>query len=108
MKSIRNKVTLVGNLGSNPEITNFESGKKMVRFSLATNEEIRAINGKTTTITEWHRIIGWGQFAKYMEDYGQKGKQFAIIGKKVNRNYKTKAGQPREITEIEINSIVGI
>jgi single-strand DNA-binding protein len=107
MKSIRNKVTLVGNLGSIPEITNFESGKKMVRFSLATNEKVMVGNG-SKVITEWHRIIGWGQFAKYMEDYGQKGKQFAVSGRKVNRSYKTKAGEPREITEIEINSIIGI
>ena len=57
MSTLRNKVQLIGNLGNNPEVITLESGKKLAKFSLATNEVYKDSNGEKQTNTEWHNIV---------------------------------------------------
>ena len=54
MNTLRNSVQLIGNLGQKPEIINLESGKKLAKFSLATNETYKDAKGEKQTQTEWH------------------------------------------------------
>lgn len=75
MTTIRNYVTLVGNIGSNTQITNFENGKSVARFSLATQKTTRKNDGNYTNLVEWHRIFAWGNMAQFIEKYGEKGKK---------------------------------
>ena len=57
MYALKNKVQLIGNLGNAPEVRNTESGKKLVRFSVATNESYRNAKGEKVTETQWHNLI---------------------------------------------------
>ena len=106
MNALQNKVQLIGNLGNNPDVRNTESGKKMARISIATNESYRNAKGETVKETQWHNAIAWGKNAELAEKYLIKGSQVAIEGKLVNRNYVDKDGIKRYITEVQVNDIL--
>ena len=106
MNTLQNKVQLIGNLGNNPDVRNTESGKKMARVSIATNENYRNAKGETVKETQWHNAIAWGKNAEVIEKYLTKGSQVAIEGKLVNRNYVDKDGIKRYITEVQVNDIL--
>jgi len=106
MNSLRNKVQLIGNLGNDPEIITLESGKKLAKFSLATNENYKDANGEKQTKTDWHNLIMWNKTAEIAEKYLQKGKEIAIEGKLTNRSYETKEGEKRYITEVVVNELL--
>ena len=57
MNTLRNKVQLIGNLGNDPEIITLESGKKLAKFSLATNENYKDANGDKQIKTDWHKVV---------------------------------------------------
>lgn len=106
MNALRNKVQLIGNLGNAPEVRNTESGKKLVRFSIATNESYRNVNGEKITETQWHNLIAWGKVADIVEKYLAKGTEVAIEGKLVSRNYTDKEGKKKYITEIQVHELL--
>lgn len=106
MYALRNKVQLIGNLGNAPEVKMLEGGKKMARFSMATNETFRDRAGRKETETTWHTIVAWGKVAELAEKYLTKGKEIAIEGKLVNRTYNDKDGNTRHITEIVANELL--
>ncbi len=108
MTTIRNYVTLVGNIGSNTQITNFENGKSVARFSLATQKTTRKNDGNYTNMVEWHRVFAWGNMAQFIEKYGEKGKKVAIHGRLVNRSYLNLEGKKRSLTEVEVKQIIGL
>jgi single-strand DNA-binding protein len=106
MYALKNKVQLIGNLGNNPEIRTMDGGKKMARFSVATNETYRSAKGEKVTETQWHNLIAWGKVAEIAEQYLNKGSEVAIEGKLTNRNYTDKDGVKRYVTEIQVNEIL--
>ncbi len=106
MSTLRNKVQLIGNLGNNPEIITLESGQKLAKFSLATNENYKDSDGQKQTKTDWHNLIAWGKTAEIVEKYITKGKEIAIEGKLSNRSYETKEGEKRYVTEVTVNEIL--
>jgi len=106
MNSIKNKVQLVGNLGNNPEVMTLESGRKLARFSLATNEVYKNDKGERITNTDWHTLVAWGKTADIVEKYLEKGKEVAIEGKLTNRSYETNEGEKRYVTEVVVNEIL--
>ncbi|KAF0195570.1 MAG: single-strand DNA-binding protein [Bacteroidetes bacterium] len=95
-----NKVILIGNLGKDPEIQNFDKGVKKASFSLATTETYRNREGQDIEQTEWHNIILWRGLAEVAEKYLRKGSQVYIEGRIRSRSFE-KDGQKRYITEIE-------
>lgn len=106
MYALRNKVQLIGNLGNAPEVRTLDGGKKMARFSMATNETYRDRAGRKETETTWHHVVAWGKIAELAEKYLTKGKEIAIEGKLVNRTYNDKDGIQRYITEIVANELL--
>jgi len=106
MYALKNKVQLIGNLGNNPEIRTMEGGKKMARFSVATNETYRTAKGEKVTETQWHNLIAWGKVAEIAEQFLSKGSEVAIEGKLINRNYTDKEGNKRYITEVQVNEVL--
>jgi single-strand DNA-binding protein len=106
MYALKNKVQLIGNLGNAPEVRNTESGKKLVRFSVATNEQYKNAKGERVTETQWHNLIAWGKVADIAEKFLVKGTEVAIEGKLVNRNYTDKEGNKKYITEIQVNELL--
>jgi single-strand DNA-binding protein len=106
MNTLRNKVQLIGNLGSNPEITNLENGKKVAKFSIATNENYKNAKGEKITDTQWHNVVAWNKTAEIVEKYLEKGNEVAIEGKLTSRSYETKEGEKRYITEVVCNELL--
>ena len=106
MSTLRNKVQLIGNVGNEPEITNLESGKKVAKFSIATNESYKDSKAEKVTNTQWHNIVAWGKIAEIVEKYVGKGKEVALEGKLTSRSYETKEGEKRYVTEVVIDEIL--
>jgi len=106
MSTIKNHVQLIGNVGIEPTISNLESGKKVARLSLATNENYKDNNGEKHTDTNWHTIVAWRKVAEIIEKYVSKGKEIGISGKLKTRSYQTQDGNQRYVTEVEANEIL--
>jgi single-strand DNA-binding protein len=100
-----NKVTLVGNLGKDPEIRHLEGGTSVAKFSLATNENYRDKNGEWQTQTEWHDVVAWRQLAERVARDLHKGSLVYVEGKITHRKWQDKEGQDRYSTEIVANTI---
>ena len=106
MSTIRNKVQLIGNVGREPEIVNLESGKKLAKFSVATNESYKNGNGERITDTQWHNIVAWGKTAELIEKYVNKGKEVGVEGKLTSRSWDDKDGNKHYITEVVCNELL--
>ena len=106
MKSLRNSVRLVGHLGANPDVRETTNGKKMARFSLATNETYKKATGEQVTETYWHNLIAWGKTAEIAEKYLNKGQEISVEGKLTSRSYEDKEGIKKYITEIVVNELL--
>ena len=106
MNSLKNKVQLIGNLGNDPEIITLESGKKLAKFSLATNESYKDADGQKQTKTDWHNLVAWGKTCDIIEKYVTKGKEVAIEGKLTTRSWEDKDGMKRYITEVIVNELL--
>ena len=106
MNTLKNKVQLIGNLGSDPEIINLESGKMLAKFSIATNESYKNTQGEKIVDTQWHNIVAWGKTASLVEKYLQKGKEIAIEGKLTTRSWEDKDGMKRYTTEVVCNELL--
>ena len=106
MNSLRNKVQLIGNLGNDPEIITLESGKKLAKFNLATNESYKNAKGEKINDTQWHNIIAWGKTAEIIENFVTKGKEVAVEGKLTSRSYEDKEGNKRYITEVVCSELL--
>ena len=108
MNPIRNYVTLIGNIGSQTKITEFDNGQRVARFQLATPKSLRKNNGRYTATVEWHRLFAWGNMAQFIEKYGAKGKKVAIHGRMVQRTYLSHDGKQRSLKEVEVRQIIGL
>jgi len=106
MNTLRNRVQLIGHLGMNPELKTLESGRKLAKFSLATNDSYTNSNGDKVEETEWHNIIAWNKTAELAESFLEKGKEVAIEGKLTTRSWDDEKGQKRYITEVVCNEIL--
>ncbi|WP_282080436.1 single-stranded DNA-binding protein [Aquimarina algiphila] len=106
MSTIKNHVQLIGHIGQEPVITNLESGKKVARFSLATNEYYKNAQGEKQTETNWHTIVAWGRVAEIIEKFASKGKEVGVIGKLKSRNYENKEGNQVRAVEVEVSEIL--
>ena len=106
MYALKNKVQLIGNLGNDPEVKTTENGKKLARFSVATNESYRNASGEKVTETTWHNLVAWGKVAEIAEKFLTKGKEVAIDGKLINRSYTDKDGNKKYITEVQVNELL--
>lgn len=106
MNNLKNKVQLIGHLGMNPEIINLDSGKKLARLSIATNDSYKNSKGEKIEDTQWHNLIAWGKTADVIEKYLKKGNEIAIEGKLTHNSYEDKDGNKRYSTEVVINEIL--
>ena len=106
MYALKNKVQLIGNLGNAPEVRTLDGGKKMAKFSIATNETYRNAKGEKVTETQWHNIIAWGKVAEIAEKYLTKGKEVMLEGKLVSRSYTDKDGNKKYSTEVQVNELL--
>ena len=95
-----NKVILIGNLGSDPEIRHLPSGSVVATFNIATTESYTNNKGEKVKQTEWHRIELWEGLAKIAEQYLRKGNPVYIEGKIKTDTWQDKDGNSKSITKI--------
>ncbi len=104
-----NKVTLVGNLGKDPEVRRMQSGDPVVNLSIATSESWRDKgSGERKEKTEWHRVVIFNKnLAEVAEKYLRKGAKVYLEGQLQTRKYTDKDGQERYSTEVVLQNFRG-
>jgi single-strand DNA-binding protein len=101
-----NSVTVIGNLGSDPQVRALPSGQKAANISVATTERYTDRNGGKQQRTEWHRIVAFGKLAETCERYLGKGRQVYVEGRLTTREYEAKDGSGKRYrTEIVARQI---
>ena len=98
-----NKVTLIGNLGRDPEVRRLENGAVVAKFSVATTENYRDKNGEWQSQTEWHDVVAWRHLAERAETQLKKGAQVYVEGKLTHRSWEDQDGKKRYTTEVLAN-----
>lgn len=94
-----NAVKLIGNVGNEVNVLDFENGKK-ASFSLATTESYINKNNEEVKTTAWHNVVAWGKVAEICADLVSKGKFVSVEGKLNYRNYVNKENKTVYVTEI--------
>ncbi|HEY4643903.1 MAG TPA: single-stranded DNA-binding protein [Bacteroidota bacterium] len=101
-----NKVTLIGNVGKDPELRYTSTGVAVANFTLATNEQWKDGDGNMQERTEWHNIVAWKRLAEICGEYLKKGKKVYIEGRLQYRNYDDKNGIKRYVTEVVSQAMI--
>lgn len=96
-----NKVIIVGNLGKDPEVKNFDNGGMIVNITVATSENwTDKASGQKVEKTEWHKIVFKSRLAPLAADYLKKGSKVYLEGSLETRSWKDKNGETKYVTEI--------
>ncbi len=102
-----NKVTLLGNVGKDPEIRSTPGGTMVANLTLATSDRQKDAQGNWQDRTEWHNLVAFTRTAEIVRDYVKKGSKLYIEGKIQTRSWDDKeSGQKRYRTEIIVNELV--
>ena len=101
-----NKVTLIGNVGRDPEMRYLQSGEPVTTFSVATNRRWTGTDGQPREETEWHNIVAWRKLAEQCNEYLTKGRKVYIEGRLQTRSWDGPDGQKRYRTEIVANTMM--
>ena len=105
-----NKVMLIGNLGSDPEVRSTTGGNRVATFSLATSRSWSSANGDKQEKTEWHRCVVWNVkgtgLADVVEKYCKKGDRIYVEGRIEYRQWQDKENQTRYSTEINVREML--
>ena len=101
-----NKVSLIGNLGNDPDYQILDNNVSVAKFSLATTEIFKDKNGQSHSQTEWHSIVLWRSLAELAAKYLQKGSLVYIEGKLKTRSYDDREGNKRYVTEIIADQLI--
>ena len=105
-----NKVTLIGNLGADPEVRSTANGSRVATLSIATSRQWKNQAGEKQEKTEWHRVVLWNNKASTLADiaerYCKKGDKVYIEGSIEYRSWQDREGQTRYTTEINAREIL--
>lgn len=101
-----NRVTIIGNLGKDPELRYAPSGDAICNITVATTESWKdKATGEKREQTEWHRIAFFGKLAEIAGQYLRKGASVYVEGKLQTRKWQDKNGQDRYTTEIRADEM---
>ncbi len=106
MNNLRNKVQLIGHLGTAPIVKEFGKEKKVANFSLATKEVFYNKEGERVEDTQWHNLVCWNKTAELASQYLDKGSQIAIEGKLTTEAWEDKNGSKRYTTKVVVNELM--
>jgi single-strand DNA-binding protein len=101
-----NKVMLIGNVGSEPEIRTTGGGTKLAKVSLATNRTWNDRSGQRQEKTEWHRLTFWDKLADLVEQYVKKGDRLYVEGRIEYSTTEDDKGNQRFFTDINVQDMV--
>ncbi len=100
-----NKITIIGNLGTDPEMRYLPSGNAVTSFSVATNRRYKNRDGENVDETEWFRVNAWGRLAETTNQYLQKGRLVYVEGRLSSRSWEGQDGQTRFSNEISAQEV---
>ncbi len=100
-----NRVTIMGNLGQDPELRFTQSQMAVATLRIATTDYRTAPDGQRQEFTEWHRVVVWGKQAENCSKYLAKGRSVLVEGRLATRAWEDKQGQKRYTTEIVAQNV---
>jgi len=101
-----NKVTIVGNLGKDPEMRSFPSGDQVANVTIATTDKWKdKQSGEMKEATEWHRVVFNGRLAEIVGQYLRKGSQVYVEGSLRTRKWTDQSGVEKYTTEIRADQM---
>lgn len=103
MQNLKNSVQLIGNIGAEPEFQTLDSGQKLFKSTLATNERYKTKDGEQVDKTHWHNLIAWGRTAELMHEFLEKGSEVIVKGKLEYNSYENKEGQKIKRPQVVVN-----
>lgn len=106
MSRLRNRIQLIGYLGTDPIVKTSNGGIKVSTLRLATKDLFKNKAGEWVDETQWHTLVIWGNLNTVVERYCQKGSELLIDGKLTYREYEDSNGDKKTITEIKVESIL--
>ncbi len=101
-----NRVTLIGNLGKDPDVQVLEGNIAVAKFPLATTETFKDRSGKLVSQTEWHTVVLWRGLAELAQKYLHKGSLVYIEGRLRTRNWDDKEGHRKFATEVVGDNLI--
>ncbi len=101
-----NKVTILGNLGKDPDVVTFDSNNIKATFPVATSDSYKNKAGQIIEHTEWHTVVVWRRLAEISRDYLRKGISVYVEGKLQTRSWEDKEGNKRYATEIVADNLI--
>jgi single-strand DNA-binding protein len=99
-----NKVILIGNLGTDPEVKNLDGGNSVATFSMATSKKYKSKTGESVTDTQWHNIEVFGVRAEVVGKYLSKGKKVAVEGELRTNTWDGEDGKKNYKTVIRLTN----
>ena len=100
-----NKILIIGNLGSDPEMRYTPKGNPVTSFSVATNRRYTTAEGETREETEWFRVSAWNRLAESSNNYLQRGGKVYVEGRLSSRTYVANDGQTRVSLDVTASNI---
>jgi len=101
-----NKVTLIGNLGDEPELRQTQSGTSVSNMSLAVDDSYKDSDGNFVEQTEWVDVVAWGRLGEVCNEYLSKGSQVYFEGKLQTRSWEDNDGNTRYSTEVKAQEMM--
>ena len=101
-----NKLTLIGNVGADPEVRTTTSGKKLVKFSVATNHRWTDSDGQPQERTDWHRLTCWGKLAEIVEEFVSTGDRLYVEGRVEYGSYQRDDSVSIPTVEIHVRELL--
>jgi single-strand DNA-binding protein len=101
-----NKIILIGNVGSDPEMRYTPNGKAVTSFRMATNHRYTTSSGESREETEWFRVNVWGKQAESCNQFLSKGKRVYVEGRLRSQNWEGQDGQMRTSLEVSANRVI--
>jgi single-strand DNA-binding protein len=101
-----NKVTIIGNVGNEPEMRFTPNGKPVTSFSVATNWVYTSPEGERRQETEWFSVVAWNRLAEQCNQFLAKGRLVYAEGRIHTRNWESQDGQPHSRIEVIANRVI--
>ena len=101
-----NKVMIIGNVGTDPEMRYTADGNALTSFRVATNFNYTAPSGERHEETEWFSVVAWRKLAEQCRQFLQKGRRVYVEGRQRTRSWDTPDGQKRYRTEVVADRVL--
>lgn len=101
-----NKITLIGNLGADPDLRSTKEGRAVLNFRIATTETYVTKDGEKRENTQWHTCVLWGPRAEALSKYLHKGSRVFVEGRMEYRQYEDKENNKRTAAEVNVLDVI--